>query len=311
MTCLTLFITQAFIAHTTKTNAELLAYHEERYPLLKSIAARSSDASAEADESLAMAGSLNANTDALSYETNVLDVPTLWHMARGPRMRVFAIRDRAFGVKRKDRLMTSLSSSRIGLPVGSGADGHGRFNRSQKTLDGQTRFVDFLGRTESDVEEEEELPEDLHFEQHQRESGAGDDTDEEYEHEGHSEESQAKEASAGAGEPSFADWALSMFSKWGTVLGVRGSQAETIPTSDSVKPSTPEATPSVLSDEKFDGLPGTLDDSASVPRTERQQRPAAANGHFHRLSTVGEEEEPASAPTTPMPESVSMPTLIE
>ena len=155
------------------------------------------EAVTEVDESLEMASSLDANTNALVYETNVLDVGALWHMARAPRMRVFAIRDRVFGVKGKDRLGSALSRSRIGVRDSSlsAGDAHGRYNRPQKMLNGKTRFVDFLGRTESDVEEEEELPEDVNLEQHRRESGAADDTDEELGNEDISKENR-KESKA-------------------------------------------------------------------------------------------------------------------
>ena len=78
--------------------------------------------------------------------------------------------------------------------------------------------------------EEEELPEDVNLEQHRRESGAADDTDEELGNEDLSKESvTAKDGASDAIQPSFAGWALSMFSKWGAVLGVRGSHPEPQP----------------------------------------------------------------------------------
>ena len=106
------------------------------------------------EQALASAETTGAETDALRYETNFFDVASLWRMAQAPRLRVFAIRDRVFSVRGRRR---------VGA-FDHAPDGHGRFNRLQPRLDGRTRLVDYLGRTESDVEEESELPEDVHME---------------------------------------------------------------------------------------------------------------------------------------------------
>lgn len=92
-----------------------------------------------------------ARTDAVTQEVNALAyesaqflVDDLWHMAAAPRQKVLAMRERVFGTGRR-------------LPQGvSGA--HGRFNRLQWTNDGTGRLVDVYGRTESEAEEEEDLP---------------------------------------------------------------------------------------------------------------------------------------------------------
>lgn len=80
----------------------------------------------------------------LLYESEQFRVPELWRMASPPRQKVLELRERVFGTGGRR------------LPAGvRGA--HGRFNRIQWTLDGEERLVDFMGRTESEVEDEEGL----------------------------------------------------------------------------------------------------------------------------------------------------------
>ena len=68
-------------------------------------------------------------------------MPDLWHTATPPRQKVLELREKMFGTGGRR------------LPPGvHGA--HGRFSRLQWTLDGQARLVDYLGRTESEAEEE-------------------------------------------------------------------------------------------------------------------------------------------------------------
>jgi hypothetical protein len=80
-------------------------------------------------------------TNTLVYESEQFNVRELWHMASGPRQTVLQMREKVHG-----------SDGRRLRPGVHGA--HGRFNRLQRTLDGQERLVDYLGRTESEVEEE-------------------------------------------------------------------------------------------------------------------------------------------------------------
>ena len=90
------------------------------------------------------AHALTQETHALAYESAQFAVDDLWHMAAAPRARVLALREKVFGTGRR-------------LPQGvRGA--HGPFSRVQWTLDGEERLVDRMGRTESEAEEEEELP---------------------------------------------------------------------------------------------------------------------------------------------------------
>jgi hypothetical protein len=89
------------------------------------------------------ADSTTQDTNALRYESEQLRVGDLWHLANPPRRKVLELREKVFGTGRR-------------LPQGvSGA--HGRFNRLQRTIDGEGRLVDWLGRTESEVEEESDL----------------------------------------------------------------------------------------------------------------------------------------------------------
>ncbi|KAI0677515.1 hypothetical protein C8Q78DRAFT_961830 [Trametes maxima] len=90
------------------------------------------------------AEALAQETNALEYESAQFLVDELWHMAAQPRLRVFALREKVFGTGRR-------------LPQGvRGA--HGPFSRVQRTMDGREVLVDRLGRTESEAEEEMELP---------------------------------------------------------------------------------------------------------------------------------------------------------
>jgi len=71
-------------------------------------------------------------------------------MASPPRQKVLAFREKVFGTGGRR------------LPAGvHGA--HGRFNRLQWTLDGQERLVDYMGRTESEAEEESAVDPDEEF----------------------------------------------------------------------------------------------------------------------------------------------------
>lgn len=80
----------------------------------------------------------------LLYESQQFRVHELWRMASPSRQKVLDLREKVFGTGGRR------------LPPGvKGA--HGRFNRVQWTLDGNERLVDVMGRTESEVEEEDRL----------------------------------------------------------------------------------------------------------------------------------------------------------
>lgn len=96
---------------------------------------------ADIDVEGSKADKISQAQNTISYETQQFQVADLWHIARPPRHTTFAMRDKVFGMGGRR------------LPPGKhGA--HGRFNRLQWTLDGQERLVDYLGRTESEAEEE-------------------------------------------------------------------------------------------------------------------------------------------------------------
>lgn len=77
----------------------------------------------------------------LQYESAQFLMSELWHTASLSRKKIFELREKVFGAGGRR------------LPPGKhGA--HGGFNRVQWTLDGERRLVDYLGRTEDEVEEE-------------------------------------------------------------------------------------------------------------------------------------------------------------
>jgi len=79
-------------------------------------------------------------TKALEYESGQFRPEYLWEVASPARRKTLELREKVFGTSRR-------------LPQGaSGA--YGRFNRLQRTLNGEGRLVDSLGRDESEVEEE-------------------------------------------------------------------------------------------------------------------------------------------------------------
>lgn len=277
---------------TADTNEVLRKYHEDHAELIQDLAGKSQIV-ADIEEAVSQAESAAAETDALLYEANFLDVHTLWRMAQGPRRRVFAIRDRVFGVR-------SGSGSAFGAGRGDArgkrypAASHGRFNRVQRCLDGRERLVDFLGRTESEVEEESALPEIM--------PDGADGADEEDEEEAAAVERhlRAEEEVEEGQVKALSTWLLTLFTKWGRVLGVGGA---------SVSPSVVSADALGASVEPKD--PHELEHDQQHMRTLRAARgdrekqktglgitngneKARGNGHGHghnRLSTVGEEEE--------------------
>jgi hypothetical protein len=100
---------------------------------------------AEIERERAHAETMTQDTQALAYERSQFRLADMWDTASAPRRKVLAAREKLFGTGRR-------------LPQGvSGA--HGRYNRLQWRLDGKSVLVDQLGRTESEAEEEEGLPE--------------------------------------------------------------------------------------------------------------------------------------------------------
>lgn len=86
-------------------------------------------------------GKLLQSTNTLRYEAEQFRVDDLWQAASPSRHKVFALREKVFGTG--------------GRRLRAGVHGaHGPFNRLQWTLDGRERLVDYLGRTESEAEEE-------------------------------------------------------------------------------------------------------------------------------------------------------------
>lgn len=146
---------------------------------------------------------LNLETNALEYdfETRRYHAEAIWQQGQAPRRRVFAIRDQVFGTSaRKD----------VEKP---------RFNRVQRSVGGRERLVDRLGRTESEAEEEEGLPEMA------------------------PEGEEGEEAPVPTQSRSSHAWFLEFFARWGRNLGVRvgGGGANSEPPKDAEKMKTFES----------------------------------------------------------------------
>lgn len=246
----------------------LRKYHEDHFGLVRELSEKC-QIIADIEQAVSVIDSASADTDALLYEANFLDVAGLWRMAQAPRLRVFAIRDRVFGVRNRRRFALS-------------ADGrsrsHGRFNRLQRRLDGSECWVDFLGRTESDLEEEPELPEDPHLE---------------VEGESEDEEMRAHVEVQEGRFQAMNNWLLTLFTKWGRVLGGAAPSQSEVAVGGSHMPEK-EGTGQDQNDIESD-----LDTAATERPALYRRSLSFGNGHFHRLSTVGEEDEPISMPNTP------------
>lgn len=279
-------VSQAILQVTSDTNEVLRKYHEDHAELIQDLAGKSQIV-ADIEEAVSQAESAAAETDALLYEANFLDVHTLWRMAQGPRRRVFAIRDRVFGVR---------SGPGPGDARGKRypAASHGRFNRVQRCLDGSERLVDFLGRTESEVEEESELPEIMPDGADGEESDADEEAVERHLSAEAAEEGQLKALST---------WLLTLFTKWGRVLGVGGASAAASPSVVSADALGASAEPKDAHEHDQQHTLRAARGDREKPKTGLGTTNGTANGNGHghnRLSTVGEEdEEPDAASEEP------------
>ncbi|KAJ7498897.1 hypothetical protein FB451DRAFT_1203384 [Mycena latifolia] len=131
---------QVITASLSETNTRLREDYQTHVRALAEVE-RETKAIADIDVEASKADKILQAQNTISYETQQFLVPDLWHIASPPRHSTFALRDKVFGMGGRR------------LPPGKhGA--HGRFNRLQWTLDGQERLVDYLGRTESEAEEE-------------------------------------------------------------------------------------------------------------------------------------------------------------
>jgi hypothetical protein len=134
---------QALTATLSASNSSLRMNQTSRQPVIDILQARAGVLQ-DIEAMRAHVDAMTQETNALAYESAQFLVDDLWHMAAAPRQKVLVVRERVFGTGRK-------------LPQGvRGA--HGRFNRMQWTLDGNTRLVDMHGHTESEAEEEIGLP---------------------------------------------------------------------------------------------------------------------------------------------------------
>lgn len=132
------------------SNEVLKSELEANRAAVMALDAQCTQLTADIDRARYETDAITLETKALRYEAGGYDVSELWQMAQTPRHRVFAIRERVFGTGFAPSSPRNSAKKR-------GA--HGRFNRVQKTLDRGERYVDWLGRTESELDEESELPE--------------------------------------------------------------------------------------------------------------------------------------------------------
>jgi hypothetical protein len=124
-------------------------------------------------------------THALSYEAAQFHVPGLWHAVAPQRQKVFENRSRVFDTGRRT--------------------GGGKFNRVLWTLDGQETHVDWAGRTEEEVMEENGLH-DMQLEEEEE------------------EEREEREREAVPKPPP--SWLLKMIASWGNRWGAGRKKAD-------------------------------------------------------------------------------------
>lgn len=134
---------QVLVSKLAAQNAGLRGDYEDARSDLAELDARAGELQ-QLEALRTEAETLTQEQNALAYESAQFLVEDLWHMAAQPRQRVFALREKVFGTGR--RLLQGVRGA------------HGQFSRVQWTLDGEERLVDWLGRTESEAEDEEELP---------------------------------------------------------------------------------------------------------------------------------------------------------
>lgn len=131
---------QVLTKSLSDTNALLREDYQNHLPFISSLDEHTRVIS-DIDAENARADKTSQATHTLRYESEQFQVPDLWHTATLPRQKVLELREKVFG------------SGGRRLPPGVHGV-HGRFNRLQWTLDGQERLVDYLGRTDSEAEEE-------------------------------------------------------------------------------------------------------------------------------------------------------------
>ena len=131
--------TQVLDASLSTTNTRLREDYHAHQPFTSELESRTR-VIAEL-EALCAQTVTTQESNALLYESEQFRLPELWRAVSPPRQQVLDLRDKVFGTGGRR------------LPAGvHGA--HGRFNRLQRTLDGRKRLVDWMGRTESEEEEE-------------------------------------------------------------------------------------------------------------------------------------------------------------
>ena len=229
---------QAVLETASSSNDALKSVLETHKAAIHALDTQCAHLAGDVDQARYDTDAITLETNALRYEAGGYDVPELWQMARVPRHRVFAIRERVFGT---GFARATSAMAGLGAHAHTNGDGvrkkrgaHGRFNRVQRTLDRRDRFVDWLGRTESEVDEESELPEvmpgmtdmgastiSLAESDGVTISTPGIGVDSNVQGYVGSYATLGRLSAGGGG------WLLTMFSKWGSVLGVGGGTVGT------------------------------------------------------------------------------------
>ena len=195
----------------SETNAVLRDEYQEHNQKLSPFLNRGSVIS-EVESIRLKADSMAQETKALEYESGQFRPEYLWKVASPARRRTLELREKVFGTGRR-------------LPQGaSGA--HGRFNRLQRTLDGEGRLVDSLGRDESEVEEEMALGDLVEF------------------LEGVEEEDEEDVVQNPSLKPT---WLLRFFTSWGARWGASAAILKKNDDPAIASPAAPQMTPRVQS----------------------------------------------------------------
>ena len=125
----------------SESNASLREDYQAHVSLLAEIESQTK-VMAEVDTQRLHANVTTQDTNTLLYESALFDLGALWETASPPRRKVLALREKVFGTGGR-RLPRAMHGA------------HGQFNRLQWTLDERERLVDWLGRTESEAEDED------------------------------------------------------------------------------------------------------------------------------------------------------------
>lgn len=232
--------TQLLSNALSTTNTTQRSHYQSHLDILSQIDHKSLILASLDVESL-KSGKLLQSTNTLRYEAEQFRVDDLWQAASPSRHKVFALREKVFGTGGR-RLPTGMHGA------------HGPFNRLQWTLDGRERLVDYLGRTESEAEEESGL-------EHLRRGGVRVDRAE--------NEEEEEDVVAHPGIKPM--WLLRFFTSW----GARWSATSAASTPAVVPPPPEDAGATKAAECK---LEGATEETQSLPQTAESPRILPSRG---------------------------------